>query len=86
MKITLEIPEEEILERAKQMAAEELAKNIRSGWYEGRVLKTVCKEVVREAIRADMDTLSSLAVSAAAKSIENRAVKKLLDKLQEENE
>lgn len=80
MKITVDIPEEEITNLAKQMAAEELAENIRKGWHEGRLYRNLCKEVIREVIRANMDDLSDRAVSAAAKSIENKAIKKMLDK------
>ena len=83
MKIVLEIPEEEIVEKAKQIAAEELAIQIRKGYYEGRVLRDLCKEVIREAIKKNMDELSSRAVAAAAKSIENKAVKKMMNKLLE---
>lgn len=85
MKVTLEIPEEEILEMAKRIAAERLADAMRDRYYEARSLDRSIKEVIRESIKPNMDTLADRAVSAAAKSIENRAVKKLLDKLQEES-
>lgn len=85
MRFTIEISDEEIIEQAKQIAAEKLARQIRDDYYEGRVLRKMAKEVMREAIRENMDILADRAVSAAAKSIENRAVKKLLDKLQEDN-
>ena len=84
MKVTLEIPEEEILEMAKRIAAERLADAMRDRYYEARSLDRSIKEVIRESIKPNMDTLADRAVSAAAKSIENRAVKKLLDKLKEE--
>ena len=81
MKLTLEIPEDEILERAKEICAERVAKELYSTYGEGRYYRNTIKEIVREVIRADIDNLSERAVSAASKSIENRAVKKLLDKL-----
>jgi hypothetical protein len=40
------------------------------------------KQIVRECIRGDIENLSDRAVAAAAKSIENRAVKKLIEKLE----
>ena len=81
MKLTIEIPEDEILERAKEICAERVAKELYSAYSSGYAYRKMIKEIVREVIRADIDNLSERAVSAASKSIENRAVKKLLDKL-----
>ena len=82
MKITVDISEEKIVEMAIGIAAEELSEAIRKGWGEGYYsYRKLCKEVIREAIKENIDDLSDRAVSAAAKSIENKAVKKMLDKL-----
>jgi hypothetical protein len=86
MKIAIEIPDEEIMEAAKKIVAERIADAMYEGWHEGRAYREDIKQVVREIIRADINNLSERAVTAASKSIENRAVKKLLDKLQEEEE
>lgn len=83
MKIEIELPDEEIFEMAKGIAAKHIADNIvYRGYGEGYAYRKIIKEVVRDVIRSDIDNLSNRAVSAAAKSIENRAVKKLLAQLE----
>lgn len=83
MKIEIELPDDEIFEMAKQIAAKHIADRIVDrGYGEGYAYRKIIKEVVREVIRSDIDNLSDRAVSAAAKSIENRAVKKLLAQLE----
>ena len=82
MKIELEIDEKEILDGAVAIVTSELAKKILHETYEGRVYRDTIKQIVRECIREDIDNLSARAVAAAAKSIENRAVKKLIEKLE----
>ena len=42
------------------------------------------KEAVRYVIRDDIENITKTAVTAAAKSIENRGVKKLLEQIQQE--
>ena len=82
MKIEIEIPDEEIREAARAIVAERIAnKMIHSEYGEGRFYRNTIKEIVRECIRGDIENLSDHSVTAAAKSIENRAVKKLIDKL-----
>lgn len=83
MKLTIDIQEDEIAEIAKQIIAERVAAEvIKSGYGDGRFYRNTIKDVVREVIRSDIDNLSNRAVVAASKSIENRAVKKLIDKLE----
>lgn len=82
MRLTIDIQEDEIAEIAKQIIAERVAAEvIKSEYGNGRFYRNTIKEIVREVIRSDIDNLSDRAVIAASKSIENRAVKKLLDKL-----
>lgn len=83
MKLTIDIQEDEIAEIAKQIIAERVAAEvIKSEYGCGRFYRDTIKNVVREVIRSDIDNLSERAVIAASKSIENRAVKKLIDKLE----
>ena len=82
MKIELEIDEKEILDGAVAIVTSEVAKKILGEAYGSRVYRDEIKKVVRECIRGDIENLSDRAVAAAAKSIENRAVKKLIDKLE----
>lgn len=83
MKLTIDIQEDEIAEIAKQMIAERVtAEVVKSEYGNGRFYRNTIKDVVREVIRSDIDNLSDRAVIAASKSIENRAVKKLIDKLE----
>lgn len=83
MKLTIDIQEDEILEIAKQMIAEHVTADVvKSEYGNGRFYRNTIRDVVREVIRSDIDNLSDRAVIAASKSIENRAVKKLIDKLE----
>ena len=83
MKLTIDIQEDEIAEIAKQIIAERVAAEIvKSEYGNGRFYRDTIKAAVREVIRSDIDNLSDRAVIAASKSIENRAVKKLIDKLE----
>lgn len=86
MKIELEIDEKEILDGAVAIVTSELAKKILGNAYAGRVYTDMIKQVVRECIRGDIENLSDRAVAAAAKSIENKAVKKMINKLVEESD
>lgn len=85
MKIVVEISDDEVLERAKQLAAEAVARNMLEQWhYDNRMYRNMIKETIREVIRGDIENLSNRAVEAASKSIENRAVKKLLERLEDD--
>ena len=86
IKVTIEIPEDEILEEVKKVVVDSVAKQIMSEYNNSQryCYRNVIKECVREAIKQDIDNLSDRAVEAAGKSIENKAVKKLLGKLEAE--
>lgn len=86
MKIEIEIPDEELNAMVYEKLSERIAQNMYHGWHEGYVYKKEIKEVVREFIKADIDNLSERAVLAAAKSIENRSLKKIADSLVKANE
>ena len=86
MKITVEIPDEELKEMVMQNIADRIATNMYHGWHEGYVYKKEIKEVIREYIKDDIDNLSERAITAAAKSIENRSLKKIADSLVKVNE
>lgn len=82
MKITIEIPDDEIREEAKKIVAEKIADDIYGDYRSGKYCyRNAIKDIVREVIKGDIDNLSDRAVAAAGKSIENRAVKKLIEKL-----
>lgn len=81
MKLAIEIPDEEITAEVKKIVTEKLAHELYKGWYAGREYRRDIKEVVREVIKADKDNLADRAVAAAAKSIENSAIKKLMNQL-----
>ena len=81
MKIEIEIPDEELKAMVEEKLSDRIAHNMYSGWNEGYVYRKEIKEIVREAIKADIDNLSDRAVTAAAKSIENRSLKKIADSL-----
>ena len=81
MKITIEISDEELKSMVMDKLSERISQHMYNGWHEGYVYKKEIKEVVREFIKADIDNLSDRAVLAAAKSIENRSLKKIADSL-----
>ena len=84
MKFEIEINDEEVKELAKKLMVEKLMREIDSGHGFGFTYRRDVKEIIREVLRERMDDLSDRAVQAASKSIENRAVKKLIDKLRDE--
>lgn len=83
MEITIKIDDEEIQEMATRIIAEEIVKELNSGHGMGFTYRRDVKAIIREILRENIDDLSDRAVAAASKSIENRAVKKLIDQLQE---
>ena len=86
MKIEIEIPDEELKAMVSEKLSERIAQNMYHGWHEGYVYKKEIKEIIREFIKSDIDNLSERAVTAAAKSIENRSLKKIADSLVKANE
>lgn len=87
MKITVDLPDEEIYEMAKELAAKRITSSmIEHSYGDGYAYRKIIKEVVREVIKSDIDNLSERAVAAAAKSIERRAIKNQIDKLMEETD
>lgn len=86
MKITVNIDDQELIEAAKEVAIRRIADDIFSRIYEGNIYKNAVKECIREAIRQNIDDLSNRAVTAAAKTIENKAMKKMLDKVLNEED
>lgn len=80
MKTTIEIPEDDLIEAAKQIAigriADDIMKEYRSGNY---CYRHAIKECVREAIKGDIDTLAERAVKAAAVTISNKALKRMIE-------
>ena len=83
MTVTIDIPEEEIKAAVIERVADKLAKNMYNGYSEGYFYRKDIKEAVREIIKADIGNLSDRAVNAAAKSIENKAIKKMIDQMAE---
>lgn len=81
MKIEIEIPEEELKAMVMEKLSDRVTTHMYNGWHEGYVYRKEIKEVVREFIKADIANLSDRAVTAAAKSIENRSLKKIAESL-----
>jgi len=80
MRIEIELSDDEIKDAVLQIVAKDLAQRMDSEY--GSAVKYVTrKEVkacIRELLKERMDELADVAVKAASKSIENRAVKKLI--------
>ena len=85
MKIEIEIPDDELKTMVMDKLSERISQHMYNGWHEGYVYRKEIKEVVREFIKADIDNLSERAVTAAARSIENRSLKKIADSLVKTN-
>lgn len=85
MKIEIEVTDAEIKEAVLDIIAHDYAERLDAERSAVKyVTRTEIKEVIRGLLRERMDEYAELAVKAASKSIENRAVKKLLAKLEEE--
>lgn len=86
MKIAIELTDEEIKDAVLQIVAKHVASGMDAEY--GSSIKYVTrkevKAVIREVLKERMDEYADLAVKAASKSIENKAVKKLIDQLNEE--
>ena len=85
MKIEIELADAEIKEAVLGIIAHDYAERLNAERSTVKyVTRKEIKEVIRDLLRERMDEYAELAVNAASKSIENRAVKKLLAKLEEE--
>lgn len=86
MKINIELTDEEIKDAVLQIVAQQTARKMDSEYGSSvqYVTRKEVKAVIRELLKERMDELADRAVDAASKSIENRAVKKLLKKLEDE--
>lgn len=90
MKITIDIDEQEIAERVKELVSDRLAKKLQDEIIDRGDHLTYCyhtevRKIIREVMQNNYDVLAKEAVNAASKSIENRAVKsKLLELLKEQ--
>lgn len=79
MKITVEIDDAKLEEAVYKMVLEEAVASVRKSWGEGYRFRNDTKAVMREVIRENMDSFAERAIAAAAKSIENRAIKQRLN-------
>lgn len=80
MKIEIEIDEDEILEKAKELIVRDIASRMLEQYRstsERYCYRNVIKECVREVIKSDIDNLSKRAVDAAAVSVTNKTLKKV---------
>lgn len=85
MKIEIELTDAEIKKAVLDIIAHDYAKRLDAECSTVKyVTRKEIKEVIRGLFRERMDEYAELAVNAASKSIENRAVKKLLAKLEED--
>lgn len=89
MTLTIEIDEQEIADTVKELVVDRAATQIHremigNGEHFRYQYHTLVREIIREVLKDNYDVLAKEAVDAAAKSIENRAVKnKLLKALEE---
>lgn len=85
MELNITLTDEEIKEAVLAIVAKRTAEamDAECGSSIRYVTRKEVKAVIRELLKERMDELADRAVSAAATSIENRAVKKLLDKLED---
>lgn len=85
MDITIRIDEEKVTDHIEKLIAEQIAKELGAGREHLSCRYHVeVRSVIREVMRENFDMLAKEAVSAAAKSIENRAIKNKLMKALEE--
>lgn len=83
MKIVIEIDDDKLREQledeVRSILIREAVEAARKSWGEGYRFRNDTKAVMREVIRENMDMFADKAIAAAAKSIENRAVRQKLD-------
>lgn len=85
MKITIDISDNELRERITELIAANVAKQIMDGHNEPRYMFSQdIKKITKKVIEDNLDAITDRAVASAARSIEHRGVKKLMDKLHEE--
>ena len=81
-KLTIDIPDEEIRDAVKGLLAEKIARDIYDRYGSERYFfRKDLKEAIRGLLKENLDDITERAVEAAAKSIETRGVKKLLETL-----
>lgn len=92
MKITVEISDEELQERILNKLVHDAAEQIETDLWEKswgttrylRIYDKAITEGVRALLKERIDDLSERAVSAAAKTIANKGIKQLTERLLEE--
>ena len=81
MKITIEIPEEEIKDRLLDVIANQYYRDYSS---DRRKVDTVTKECVREIIYKDKERIIDRIVSQASSHTKTLAVKKMIEQMQKQ--
>lgn len=79
MKITIEIPEEEVKDRLLDAIADQYYRDYSS---DRRKVDTVVKECVREIIYKDKDRIIDRIVSQGSSHTKTLAVKKMIEKME----
>ena len=85
MELTIKIDDQKVAEHIERLIAEQVARELGVGHeHISYRYHTEVRSVIREVMRENFDMLAKEAVSAAATSIENRAIKnKILKALEE---
>lgn len=81
MEYRIGIDEGKIAKLVEERLVEELTDAVKQSWGIGYAFRRDCKEVMREVIRENIDDFAERAIAAAAKSIENRAIKQKMNEL-----
>lgn len=84
MKIVVDINEEDLRNSVSMVLVKQLSAEIMKDWGTGYRFRNDTKEVMREVIKANMDEFADRAIAAAAKSIENRGIKRAMADLLKE--
>lgn len=85
MKITVDIPDEEIAEAVKDMLVKNAVDRLEDELYHDSYARNrynyreEIKKAIRSLLKEHLDDLSDRAVKAAATSIENRGIKKMME-------
>ena len=88
MKLTIEIDENKVKEHIEKLVSEQIANELARefGVNEGHLsyrYHVDIRAIMREVIKENYDMLAKEAVSAAAKSIENKAIKEKMKQILE---
>lgn len=85
MKVTVEIPDDEIEAKVANLITERLARQMFEQYGGGYIFRKDIKAEIRALLKEHLDDVTDEAIKAAANSIVYKGTKKLLEKAKEQD-